>query len=161
MNNKRHLMNVLNGLCFILWLIALSYLGLMYHKIPDQVGTHFTLLGHADAFGNKANLWLLPVVFVLIWKVGVLLIYKLPTLRNILSDDKQPVVTHQFIITGLFSIIHVTVWMLYMNQLHHLLHGEHNITAIFTLLPIVSLCIYSIILISYGFKKRRKKRHRN
>ncbi|MCQ9291189.1 DUF1648 domain-containing protein [Staphylococcus hyicus] len=157
MNYNRYRIRILNGFCLIIWLIALSYLGFMYDNIPNKVGTHFTLLGQADAYGDKVSLWLLPVTFMVIWVIGVLFSNALPTLLNLVLGVKQSVKTQQCVITGFFSILHLTTWMLYMNLVHHALQGEHKITVFFTILPIVSVSIYIILVIGYGLKQKGRR----
>ena len=50
-------------------LVALHFIltGVFYFDLPDTVPTHFNLKGEADGFGSKNNLWLLPILSVVMY----------------------------------------------------------------------------------------------
>lgn len=51
-----------NLICLVSILFSFGYLLLIYKGLPDIIPIHFDLNGVADNFGNKAMLWLLPIL---------------------------------------------------------------------------------------------------
>lgn len=52
----------------LIWLFSLAaplVMGLYWPSLPDHIPTHFSFNGQPDAFGSRANLLILPLVFIL------------------------------------------------------------------------------------------------
>jgi len=63
------------SLLFVLFLLI--YPAYYYESIPGEIPTHYNMDGQADAFGNKTELWLLPIIGLLMY-VGLFLLNRIP-----------------------------------------------------------------------------------
>jgi len=52
-------------LLIVLTLLPFLYLGLIYSSLPEEVPMHFDASGAVDRYGNKMELWMLPVIVML------------------------------------------------------------------------------------------------
>lgn len=62
---RTRLTSIQRVLCALTWAIVVMMIGLTalsWTTLPDQVPTHYNFAGEADAWGGKANVWLVPVV---------------------------------------------------------------------------------------------------
>lgn len=59
--------NAAHGLAFALLALATTYLVTKYGDLPEKVPLHFGPSGHADSWGSKVMLWILPAVGVSSW----------------------------------------------------------------------------------------------
>lgn len=60
-------MKQINRCIPILWLVSIVTLALFYTQLPAQVGTHLNFNGDVDGWGAKSQLWIIPVIFLVIW----------------------------------------------------------------------------------------------
>ncbi len=61
----------------IIWLIMAApavYLAIVWNKLPETVAMHFDLQGHPDRFGNKSELIILVIVFIVMNAVVYLIL---------------------------------------------------------------------------------------
>ncbi|UEX90362.1 DUF1648 domain-containing protein [Staphylococcus ratti] len=141
----------------ILWVIALLYLGFHYQALPHTVAIHFNLAGEADDFGGKGHLWALPIIFLVLWSVCTVLIGGLPKLINVLEEKPKSRQHEITILTILFLLLHISVWLMYMNQLYNVKRGEHEIMGYLILLPFISVGVFIVLMVIRWFKTRKTK----
>lgn len=57
---KNELLNV------IIVLFPIVYLGFIWNRLPESVPLHWNLQGEADRFGDKAEIWIVPILLPLL-----------------------------------------------------------------------------------------------
>ncbi|MEB7825467.1 DUF1648 domain-containing protein [Staphylococcus chromogenes] len=115
-------MRLIYTLILVMWLGTLIYLGVSYTQLPHTVATHFTLFGEADAFGPKKQLWVLPILFLILWSVMVGMIEAVPKVERIMKGNMKSSRKVQWLFAVLFFLFNLCVWAMYLYQLHSLLH---------------------------------------
>ena len=60
-----------------LWVLAV----VSYSSLPDSISTHFNISGQADDWGNKASVFILPVIGILVF-TGISILSKFPHIFN-------------------------------------------------------------------------------
>ncbi|PTG63924.1 hypothetical protein BU674_10185 [Staphylococcus chromogenes] len=122
MSRQHNYLRVIYMLILVLWLGALIYLGISYTQLSYTVATHFTLFGEADAFGPKKQLWVLPILFLILWSVMVGMIEAMPKVERIMKGNMKSSRKVQWLFAVLFFLFNLCVWGVYLYQLHSLLH---------------------------------------
>lgn len=72
----------------VLWLVSIAILAVFYTQLPAQVGTHLNINGDVDGWGAKSQLWILPMIFLVIW-FFYLCCYTMRQYGNVLFKEKQ------------------------------------------------------------------------
>ncbi|SET96157.1 Protein of unknown function [Salinibacillus kushneri] len=62
---------VLNTIVFLIIVGNLTYAGIVFQSLPEEIPIHFNISGETDNWGNKGTIFLLPLLF----KVIFLLLY--------------------------------------------------------------------------------------
>ncbi len=73
-----HLLTVLT-LAFVTGLVL--YPAMSYNELPAQVPVHFNASGTVDNFGNKGNIWILPILG-LVTVIGLSVLNRFPHIFN-------------------------------------------------------------------------------
>lgn len=55
---------VLFGMGLSLSVAAVTYTGVIYGDLPNQIPTHFDLAGNADSWGSKSSIWIGGIIMV-------------------------------------------------------------------------------------------------
>lgn len=80
----------LNIIAILLLIGNFIYLWTQWETLPRQIPIHFNMAGEADGWGNKALIWLLPVLGVGLW-IGLTILEKFPHTYNYLNLTEQNV----------------------------------------------------------------------
>ncbi|WMJ86018.1 DUF1648 domain-containing protein [Anaerocolumna sp. MB42-C2] len=73
---------IMNCLSYILLIGIVLYLFLNWSHIPDKIPGHYNALGMVDRWGNKNELWICPIIGVIL-VIGITLIEKFPQAWNV------------------------------------------------------------------------------
>ena len=76
---------------FGIWTLTITN----YFELPDTIPTHYNLTGKADGFGNKSNLFALPIISTIIF-VGLSILNKYPHAFNYPSEITEENALHQY-----------------------------------------------------------------
>jgi uncharacterized membrane protein len=87
-NNRRRIRIPLSPGDMVIEMVAAAFLLFMIilplrysGQIPDQIPTHFSATGAADAYGSKSTLWLLPAIGFVLW-LGMTVLCRFPHIFN-------------------------------------------------------------------------------
>ncbi|MFO3693200.1 DUF1648 domain-containing protein [Staphylococcus felis] len=140
-------MKRLNSVIPILWGIAMIALAITYHHIPETIGTHFNFTGQPDAFGSKRELWIIPIVLLIVWFVITVLVKYVPTLeKNMTGKRSKQSASQSKGLVILFVVIQLGVWLLYVSHLYLLLNG-HDVIPMGLMLVVIAA-----VLIAFCYK---------
>ncbi|MFD1021020.1 DUF1648 domain-containing protein [Thalassobacillus hwangdonensis] len=87
---KTSLERFLDIISFIAMVGAVIYVSVMYTKLPEKVPMHFNGRGEVDRYGDKAELWILPAIMVVLW-VGLTMLERYPHTFNYMNLTKDNV----------------------------------------------------------------------
>ncbi|WP_439673322.1 DUF1648 domain-containing protein [Staphylococcus pseudintermedius] len=108
-------MKQINRCIPILWLVSIVTLALFYTQLPAQVGTHLNFNGDVDGWGAKSQLWIIPVIFLVIWFfLSLLLLYTPVWERTIQGATVEKSRSQRRDVLHTLVIVQLTVWVLYM-----------------------------------------------
>lgn len=75
---------VFDVLVIALFAAALVYLFWYWNQLPDQIPAHFGVDGEVDRYGSRVELFLLPIIGIVMW-LGMSLLEKYPHTYNYLN----------------------------------------------------------------------------
>lgn len=58
---------MIRKLTFFVLLLSWGFTAVHYGDLPEKIPTHFNAFGQPDAFGEKQNIWALPLIMSLIF----------------------------------------------------------------------------------------------
>ncbi|MTV21646.1 DUF1648 domain-containing protein [Staphylococcus delphini] len=121
-------MKQINRLMPVLWGVSIVILALFYAQLPERVGTHLNFNGDVDAWGGKSQLWILPIIFLVIWLLLSLLLHYAPVWeRNIQGKSIETSKAQRQDVLLILVIVQLTVWVLYTVHLVYTLNGKEGI----------------------------------
>ncbi|MBI5974457.1 DUF1648 domain-containing protein [Staphylococcus canis] len=139
----------------VLWMIAIVWLAIIFPRLPELVGTHFSFSGHADEMGSKSQLWIVPIVFLILWVVITLLATFAPKLEKNLNQARTEGTEARIRGTlTLFTVVQIGIWILYSAHLYLLSHNQDRIPGW------LMLALFIIIVIAFIYKVRQSLRYR-
>ena len=60
---------IINGICLVVLVSVFSYLILNWSHFPSQIPAHYDASGAIDRWGNKNELWLCPIVSLILFVI--------------------------------------------------------------------------------------------
>ncbi len=72
---------IVNLICILLLVGILIYLGLNWSSIPDKIPGHYNALGVVDRWGNKGELFILPIISWILYS-GITILERFPQVWN-------------------------------------------------------------------------------
>ena len=75
---------------FLIIILPLIYTGTIYSSLPETIPTHFNLLGKADSYGNKTNIWFISLLLAAVSAGVYLLIKNLPRIDPKKTAKQSP-----------------------------------------------------------------------
>jgi uncharacterized membrane protein len=147
----------------------LVFAAAVYGTLPAQIPTHFNAAGVPDAFGSRANWWLLPIVNVLsaALTIGVTLLLpsrpswlNMPNKAEILAlpEEGQRAVVRQAQPGMLALGCSVALVMLYLQYTTWVIArggASPGMAGLIVFLPLVSLAVLPGILVPVGRELKR------
>ncbi|HFS66844.1 MAG TPA: DUF1648 domain-containing protein [Flavobacteriia bacterium] len=90
----------------VLIIIALPflYLSFIWKELPERVPMHWNINGEIDRYGDKTELWLIPILLPLLTYVMLLVIPKIDP-KNKLNKTGNKLPKFRFILTTFMSIL--------------------------------------------------------
>ena len=76
---------------FGIWTLTLTN----YFELPEIIPIHYNGIGEADGFGNKSNIFLLPIISSILY-IGLSILNKNPHVFNYLSEITEKNAVHQY-----------------------------------------------------------------
>ena len=76
---------------FAIWTLTLTN----YFELPQIIPTHYNATGKADAFGNKTNIFALPIISTILF-IGLTILNKNPHAFNYLGEITKENALHQY-----------------------------------------------------------------
>lgn len=76
---------------FFVWF----YLWLNYAELPERIPTHYNFIGKADAYGDKANIIVLPLISTVVF-IGLTFLNKFPHIFNYPKEITESNALHQY-----------------------------------------------------------------
>ncbi len=141
---------------FTILILILGYTFFMYPELPETIPTHFNGKGVADGFGNKATLWLLPSIALVLF-IGLFLLNRYPHLHNYMVNitEENAFKNYKFS-TKALRIVNFLCALLFGFIQYKMIEGAQEKTAELGswFLPIIigSTIVLPIILIYYQNK---------
>ncbi|QHW36272.1 DUF1648 domain-containing protein [Staphylococcus ursi] len=112
----------------VLWLVSIAILAVFYTQLPAQVGTHLNINGDVDGWGAKSQLWILPMIFLVIWFFLSLLLHYAPVWeRAIQGKTVEKSRSQRQDVLLILVIVQLTVWVLYTVYLIYLMNGKEGV----------------------------------
>ncbi|WP_019166325.1 DUF1648 domain-containing protein [Staphylococcus delphini] len=149
-------MKQINKLIPVLWLISIVLLVLFYTQLPAQVGTHLNFNGDVDAWGSKSQLWIVPIIFLVIWAFLSLLLHYAPiwehTIQGKAVEKSQ---SQRRDVLFILVIVQLTVWVLYMVHLIGTINGKEGIPFWLMWLAYLVIGLTLITRIVHVFKRNQ------
>lgn len=135
----------------IIIMIAFTYI--TYSELPETIPVHFNGKGEADGFGNKATLWIMPAISLVMF-VGLFMLNKYPHIHNYMVNitEENALKNYRFS-TRVLRIVNFLCVVLFGYIQYAIISGTKNGTATLGswFLPIVIgfSVVLPIILIIY------------
>lgn len=94
---------------FGIWTLTL----VNYFDLPEIIPTHYNGLGEADGFGNKSNLFVLPIISTILF-IGLTILNKNPHVFNYPSEITEENALHQYTnATRMIRVLKLTIVLLF------------------------------------------------
>ncbi|EGQ3390874.1 DUF1648 domain-containing protein [Staphylococcus pseudintermedius] len=149
-------MKQINRCIPILWLVSIVILALFYTQLPAQEGTHLNFNGDVDGWGAKSQLWIVPIIMLIVWCFLFLLFKYLPIVeRNI--KGKVDVISHaQRRDTLMITLaVQLMIWVLYMVYLIGTINGKEGIPFWLMWLAYLAIGLTLVTRIVHVFKRNQ------
>lgn len=75
---------LLNAITLLIFFAMLLFLLIQFDTLPDQVPSHYNGMGEVDGWGGKEQLFLLPIIAVVLW-LGMTVLERYPHIFNYLN----------------------------------------------------------------------------
>jgi len=85
-------------LVFLIIILPLIYTGTIYSSLPQTIPTHFNLMGKANGFGNKSDIWFITGLLAVVSAGLYLLIKNLPRIDPKKTAKQSPELYNKFAI---------------------------------------------------------------
>ncbi|EGQ1768848.1 DUF1648 domain-containing protein [Staphylococcus pseudintermedius] len=149
-------MKQINRCIPILWLVSIVILALFYTQLPAQVGTHLNFNGDVDGWGAKSQLWIIPVIFLVIWFFLSLLLHYAPVWeRTIQGETVEKSRSQRRDVLRTLVIVQLTVWVLYMVYLIGTINGKEGIPFWLMWLAYLAIGLTLVTRIVHVFKRNQ------
>lgn len=99
------LMHALLALGLLLNLTLFAYIGWRYRALPESLPLHFDILGQADRFGVRSEIFKLPAIGLLLWVLNALFGLAIHRL------EKSGV----YLLLGVTTVVQVLFWLAALN----------------------------------------------
>ncbi|PCF43938.1 DUF1648 domain-containing protein [Staphylococcus delphini] len=140
----------------VLWLVSIVLLVLFYTQLPAQVGTHLNFNGDVDEWGAKSQLWILPMIFLVIWAFLSLLLHYAPIWeRTIQGKAVVKSQSQRQDVLLILVIVQLTVWVLYTVHLVYTINGKEGIPFWLMWLAYLVIGLTLITRIAHVFKRNQ------
>lgn len=94
----------------VLWVVTLFY----YSNLPDTIPMHFNLAGKVDSYGDKYEIFSLPVVGTILF-VGITILNKFPHIFNYLVEiTKENALSQYQSATRMLRILKLVVILIFI-----------------------------------------------
>jgi len=146
----------ISGKCIIMLLWILT--AVAFFKMPDTIPTHFSASGQADIYGNKENIFVLPVIGTILF-IGLTVLNHYPQIYNYSDKITETNAAYQYskatrmirflklLIAILFTIIVLSTFLI-------AIHITSGLGSLFLPLTITLFCIPTVYAVMMVFNKK-------
>ncbi|MGJ8594111.1 MAG: DUF1648 domain-containing protein [Aquaticitalea sp.] len=104
------MLEIFGGMSIVgIWSLAL----INYVELPETIPIHYNAAGEADGFGNKVNIFALPLVSTILF-IGMTILNKYPHVFNYLKEITKDNAVHQYTFaTRLIRYLKLTIVLIF------------------------------------------------
>lgn len=148
---------VLDGLTWAGLLFLLIYTLLNYRQLPETISMHFNWKGEVDRQGNKATIWIIPGILIIIL-IGLSTLNKYPQVFHYHTKITSQNAERQYTLaTRLIRFLKLAIVIIFLfiniKTINVALNGSPGIGGWFLPIFILVICLPTVVYLYMAMKK--------
>lgn len=136
---------LLEMLALVSLMVSLLLTVFNYADLPDEIPVHYNFIGEADRFGNKQQIWILPVVSFILY-LGLTVLNRFPHKFNYPVEIRPDNAEYQYTLaTRLVRILKLLIIFLFNLILYTVIYDVRYLSSLWSFFAIGLIFILIIV----------------